>query len=427
MSTVKNLLLIVARSIVESLGSRVEPTRKWAKAVWDGDDVSFQLIDSLDIDTLRIEVHTRVTNLENSRELVQAVMSEDSVASRWLMDAAGEPITNIQSGLWWLEHTVVWPLIHEYLFAVQEFRFDDAVFGSMIDQFSRRLDQIQGTSTKLYPLLNANLTCTETLILPGVKIRRVDLPEYDRWANPGWFLSERPVPFSVLQGIQCLVETSYQRDGQTDQIGDVSESGDEVVTAIRLLTGKRVFVAFTEEKIPLGYAMRPHFGLRGLLRLESPLELDDTLVSSLKELVQLLASSPNAGQLRVALRRWDTAYDRLRDEDRLIDYWIALESLFTPDSNQELLFRASLRIAAYLGNDTRQRRQIYDDIKTSYGFRSSIVHGNAVGLAKLEKKVGRTLREITDATGQHLREAILAVLKELQQFDPGAIEQQLLG
>lgn len=427
MGNLKALMVIVAGSVIEFLRSQAIPTRQWAKPIWDGEVVSFQLIDTLDVHSVRGQVNVFLRQHESSRELVTAVLDDESLRARWLVDAAGNAITNVEAGVWWLEHNLMWPLIRDYLLAVQAIRFDEAAFASIFDQFLNELNQTLSMSTKLYPLLNAKLIGSDTDILPGVKLRKVQLSEYERWANPTWSMGERPLPFFGLQGIQCLIETSNQRDeDKAGQRGDVPIPGDEVVTAIRLLTGKRIHVAFMEERIPIGYVMGLQGGLPFLLRVDTPLELDDGLVRSLTELVQQLASSPNAGRLRVALRRWDSSFDRLRDEDRLLDYWIALESLFTPDSTQELSFRASLRIAAYLGQDSSRRKQIYDDVKTSYAFRSVIVHGSAEGLVKLEKK-GRTLSEITSVTGHYLREAIRAILKEPGPFDGSIVEQGLLG
>src|SRR5205823_1673035 len=59
----------------------------------------------------------------------------------------------------------------------------------------------------------------------------------------------------------------------------------------------------------------------------------------------------------VAQRRFAQTYERVHDEDRLIDAWIALEALFLPDQG-ELIYRAQMRIARFIGNDLPEREAI---------------------------------------------------------------------
>ena len=80
------------------------------------------------------------------------------------------------------------------------------------------------------------------------------------------------------------------------------------------------------------------------------------------------ARSPSPA-FQQALRRFNFAYERSRPSDRLIDHWIALEALFLPSQDQELRFRAAMRVAYFLGE--KQRRQnIYKAMLDSYDGRS---------------------------------------------------------
>jgi hypothetical protein len=96
----------------------------------------------------------------------------------------------------------------------------------------------------------------------------------------------------------------------------------------------------------------------------------------LRGLVGSLVSGPQAEQVWLALRRFDAAYERARAEDKLIDYWVALEALFLKGSEQqELSYRAALRIARFLGEGAEQRVELFKTMKRSYGVRSRVVHG----------------------------------------------------
>jgi len=72
----------------------------------------------------------------------------------------------------------------------------------------------------------------------------------------------------------------------------------------------------------------------------------------------LIGSALNLNKIGLAVTRWNIAADRFTEEDELIDYWIALESLFVPDTVQELSYRTALRVAAFLGSNGAERKKI---------------------------------------------------------------------
>lgn len=79
-------------------------------------------------------------------------------------------------------------------------------------------------------------------------------------------------------------------------------------------------------------------------------------------------------KLKVALDRFSATYQRRLAVDKLIDYWIALEALFS-NSNTELSFKAPLRIARHLGRSIPERASLFELMRKSYDARSKIVHG----------------------------------------------------
>jgi hypothetical protein len=110
------------------------------------------------------------------------------------------------------------------------------------------------------------------------------------------------------------------------------------------------------------------------------------------------AVSVMPAKAELALRRFEMAHSRELDEDRLIDYWIALEALFLKrEERQELSYRAALRMARFLGSSPDERVQIFHKVKRSYSVRSSVVHGDPPPA---------DLTEITSFTGDQLRSAL---------------------
>lgn len=105
--------------------------------------------------------------------------------------------------------------------------------------------------------------------------------------------------------------------------------------------------------------------------------------------------------------------------------WIGFESLFSPDSTQEVKFRASLRIAAYLGETSEERENVYQEMRHSYDWRSAVVHGtNPDAQKKLDRR--GTLQVMSGKTRAHLRRALLKLLKSDEPLKIVPKESELL-
>lgn len=92
---------------------------------------------------------------------------------------------------------------------------------------------------------------------------------------------------------------------------------------------------------------------------------------------------------------WLAAYSvwlGLRERDwasRFMQMWIALEALFGPEDAREITYRLSQRIAFFLENDKSKAFDLFKDVKTSYSWRSKIVHG--LKLSKLDRDESEVL------------------------------------
>ena len=211
-----------------------------------------------------------------------------------------------------------------------------------------------------------------------------------------------------------------------DGIIEREEITKNVLNILRLLADSDIFIAFSEARYQ-GLLWRHSYGMswgptHRLQREAIVLDADDA--KQLKKLWQSLVGGPNKDKVQLPLERLGDTAERLSTEDKLIDYWIALESLFAPESSSEIRYRAALRIASFLGEEGG-RTEIYRDMGLSYDFRSAVVHANRGRLAKLEKKT--TLVDITKRTRGYLRRALLKILESDEEFDPQNIEHELLG
>ena len=139
---------------------------------------------------------------------------------------------------------------------------------------------------------------------------------------------------------------------------------------------------------------------------------------ALKALLGRIEAALTSHRLALALRRFDSAYERLTAENSLIDLWIAFESVFSADSITELSYRASLRIAWLAGSTADERRAAFDLARDSYKARSKDVHRDAAP---------DDLHQVLDDTQQLARKALAAWLENppdggVQELDHKMLE-----
>jgi hypothetical protein len=98
----------------------------------------------------------------------------------------------------------------------------------------------------------------------------------------------------------------------------------------------------------------------------------------------------------------------------------ALEGLLTSESNSELSYRLSLRVASLLGPDDESRKRMFKDMKDFYDVRSKIVHGSGFNL-KLKHQV--LLKQISTLR-EYLRRILLSIMALLKDgTSAGRLEQ----
>lgn len=111
-------------------------------------------------------------------------------------------------------------------------------------------------------------------------------------------------------------------------------------------------------------------------------------------------------RLHTTLDRFAISYERGRAADRLIDYWVAIESIFLPESHAERMTAVVAQAAAfYLGINEADRLRISKLIEESHQDRSAVVHGRTL---KDPSRVDR----IVEQTGALVRSALRRVLQE---------------
>jgi len=77
-----------------------------------------------------------------------------------------------------------------------------------------------------------------------------------------------------------------------------------------------------------------------------------------------------------ALSRFADGYERVKLEDKIMDYMIGLEALYLQgESSGELGYRFAHRMSVLLAAEKKERQQLFSQTTKSYKLRSRIVHG----------------------------------------------------
>lgn len=397
------------------------PGRFWYKVRVKGPG-SLEYLPSLrpDFEALSSPLLALLEQTDSTHALFGCVKAVPRLSEVLLVDAAGNPIADPAFAFKWFTARFVVPLVIAYTRRAG-FVFDEVVARSLCSALEGELNSPDREVLVLAPLANLALTVDEICIEDGLRIRAVSPEEMERWINWESLFGGPPLDLFVFSEINSLVEYRF-REPRFGPFGGGydAELVDRLVGLLRLITDRSVYSPFFEQSTVTVLGSNRSLGWKPLTYLPDQRGVVDERVG--KQFVALwhkISKSQVPPELQVALRRWNSSFERATEEDRLIDYWIAFESLFLDSSEDELSFRVSLRIAAFLGGTGEERLEIYEAMRESYGARSKIVHG---------KRAVRNLPQVAATTRRYLRAAIL---KCLHLTDPRpaitGIERRLLA
>ena len=161
---------------------------------------------------------------------------------------------------------------------------------------------------------------------------------------------------------------------------------EKLINALRLFKKGKFQYVFSETTSALDF---PETGItysERPIRLSrfpsSTYTLSDKEIPELRKFWKFFISSRYhlSKPIDLAIRRFNFAYDRTNEEDQIIDYLIAYESLFFKNEKQELREKISRRVATLLENNFEKRKILAHEIKDIYDKRSSIVHGDEASI-----------------------------------------------
>ncbi len=84
-----------------------------------------------------------------------------------------------------------------------------------------------------------------------------------------------------------------------------------------------------------------------------------------------------------SIKRFSQAIEDENNLDKIIDFIICLESLYS-SKEQQLSFRFAMRVASVLGQASRQKIKIQEFILQIYNLRSKIIHGDVIPAVEID-------------------------------------------
>lgn len=242
-------------------------------------------------------------------------------------------------------------------------------------------------------------------ILDNVKIRRIRKEDLDRirkfgivglWAGFFSRISLRTFVIEVLQ--------------KEENIKEAQLKVYKVLLAMRLHKENDVFVKviWFEKKSKVSTLTILDPPLPELMKFPYAVEINE--IKEIKKLANKIGKIDfdKRGSLRIACERFSRSYEEHREDEKIIDFMIAFESLFlrgktAPAGTGQFI---GLGCSMLIGKNDKEREEINEFLVEAYKIRNRIVHGSEfITSIKIKKKPWR-IEDFISKLQKLLRESI---------------------
>ncbi len=282
--------------------------------------------------------------------------------------------------------------IFNILIKTEGFNYNEKIFDEVFNAFVNSFIQDKFSFRAIAFLNNFASEVKKINVARNINIRKLnddDLEKFgegDIWVPPSY---ERTID---LLSIDYLIEINYTETKYirlpTDEIEfeiipkkDISKLFQDIISCIRLIKPSAIYynaiyfeqinnLVFNFRSTSSGNVFRGRFG-----------KIRDFSIDNVKELKELFRKYRTINfkknkHLKLSIDRFNMAQERLRNEDRLIDYIICLEALLVKD-DQRVYFKLPNLIANEL-LDYYPKQETIATIKNAISLRNSILHARSV-------------------------------------------------
>ena len=310
-------------------------------------------------------------------------------------------------------------LVHKETFVAE---FDKEKFNEVYQSFETYLYSETVHYRSFVILQNLEIETQELTLTDNLKIKTLSDSEFEQLVNLSLSPFSQPSLFS-LSPKNLVLERDFAikknpevvtNSPTREQMEETVSLFVKVINALRLFKKGRVgFEAIFGQIIAdwEGGGFRisssptfPH-AFRGSFKLQESEQEDFTDFWHFFKGINFKALDKN---FRIATNRFNSAYERKDPEDRLIDYVIALTSLFSKKKERGLgRYRLSMRVALLLERHSEKRKKVRQEILEIYDKRSDVVHGREI--KKFQNFTNLT--ELVDKAEEYVRRSIKVLLQ----------------
>lgn len=361
------------------------------------------------------DLWNKIKELEEYKKCVE-YMNKDEVIRKHLNKIVGTHEAKVRVDIDSTLQKFLLNIIHEQ----NDLRFRKKVF---LKHFERMVDFFNKSKLKFYafaPLEGFSSEVDEIELDKNLRITRLSKEKLSELFKVGRDVSisqDRIFRFRFI--LACEYETSkiIGEENSKPKIlpsQEIKKTFDNVISALRLFKKGVVGYNFIQIK-PLGWYPMSTSTTSGIFTYPyfGHYKLEKHEIEDFKILLKKIEKAPDF--LTIPINRFNFANDRERPEDKLIDYIIAFESLFTKEP-QELSYRLSIRVSFFMGKSYKDRKEIFTLIKKAYDLRSKIVHG--MNYDKNVEVNGESIpiQDFVSRIEELLRESIKESIKSSLQF-----------
>lgn len=372
-----------------------------------------QGVPSIDKAQVYILYRTVLFSLPEYNHIVEVVTNTPALSSVLFVDGAGNALSEPKQQAGVLERYFA-TFLTEYITRTGGFNFSVETYNHIYDALEEYIfttEPFDGIWSVHFRNLTSDL---DTICIDRtVSLRRATYEEKvdvirNNASNP---LSRTmsDVPEFFLDIHESIDRATLRKSAPSPQ--EAMSIVQEVVLALRLLKANPIGIASYQWTIPnqpfviyrgMTYPlMLRHFDYRG-----DSYHVTQEDADALQKLWHKVKKAYNKTELSTVITRFDDSYTRTKPEDKLIDYWTALEALFfLEDEFQDMGKSLALAASYYLGRTSSERRTIYNDLTRSHTLRSYYIHGE-------RKQIKHSLDEMVTKTGSHLRNALRKRIEE---------------
>lgn len=363
----------------------------------------------VDIGRLYISYHDELMSLPEYETIENIVLQTPALTSTLCMDAGGEVHPEIGIQRHFIERCLL-VLLTEYFRTKQDFSFRTADHERIYEKLEQFIYSTEPFDAVCLVHIRNLITDVNTIRLDrGVVLRQATHEE--RVAAVKTLFS--PFNRSVSSDVpDMFLEIHQPADRVTPlDLQAASIIAQSAVLALRLIKDNPIGLVSYNWDVPEQPFRLNKNGISSPFILPSAFSgeryiLTEEEATILPRLFKKTKKANKNPKLSIAITRFEDAYTRIKNEDKLIDYWTALEALFLYDeSNFQMSRTLALAISYYLGKNESERQSIKNDITRSHDLRSDVVHGK-------ELKQNVNLIEMVTKTENHLRHALRKRIEE---------------